>query len=147
MVKMKYFWLREGLKCFYLSCEGNTGILLLVMIRDNFLANFKLLASICHFLVFFHEQLTNKGRLFVYFLILICQSTCHVKFTIAKEFIYARVRIKTFDWVRRRRVIRKQIKRPTPLSFSFATAVDMFWFWPGHKWTYEVSIIAAPRWI
>ena len=42
------------------------------------------------------------------------------------QVIYARVRIKTFDWVRRRRVIRKQIKRPTPLSFSFATAVECF---------------------
>ena len=23
----------------------------------------------------------------------------------------------------------------------------MFWFWPGHKWTYGVSFIAAPQWI
>ena len=29
--KWHIFWLREGLKCFYLSREGNTGILLLAM--------------------------------------------------------------------------------------------------------------------
>ena len=39
--KWHIFWLREGLKCFYLSCEGNTGILLLVMDSWQFFGKFQ----------------------------------------------------------------------------------------------------------
>ena len=99
--KWNIFWLREGLKCFYLSCEGNTGILLLTMDSWQFF-----------------------GKLEVNFLILICQPTFPVKFvkcvkfTIAKECFsfsleinYARVRIKTFDWIGSVTVNSKRVNR------------------------------------
>ena len=137
--KWHIFWLREGLKCFYLSREGNTGILLLA--RNSWHRKaLNLSKNTSNWRVFwnlflktttkrrFSANLTNFKRRSVIFVLFFRQSSnCQLP----SQVIYVRARIKTFDWVRRRRVIHEQINRPTPLSFSFAIAVGCFDSDPG----------------
>ena len=119
--KWHIFWLREGLKCFYLSREGNTGILLLAM--NSWHSSIMPGPESKHSIEL--GALPSKDTLKSPKNSKNSQNSVTLARTVDDNALHS------FDWVRRRRVIRKQIKRPTRLSFSFATSVECFDSDPG----------------